>query len=393
MSRTITTIAAVSATLALATVAHAQIFLRAVPWFNPNGTSSAPFSNVLAAQCSAPAGGTIAVRPGTIFQSVTLNQPRTYTAPSGAATIDGRTSATTNLRIGSYNVRLWPSFFLSLTLADQDRANLIGPRLQAENCDAIGLQEVWGYRNDPGDTTAFISALRTNYWYYYGDGFGNLGNSNNSGLLTLTRNEPFGFSQSGYTECDGNDCLANKGFIRLSFVKDGFNVTVFNTHTQAGNSSGNQTTRLDQLNELAFAVNVWRSLNPSHVIFVVGDFNVDGNSSEFNNMANAMGGIAATADVRTNFPCSPDFSDCTSCAGNTLKQIFGGGGNTILDHILYVNSLDGTVKVVPTTYEVKQYRRTDGGFWCRNIAPTGCANDLSDHEAVFANFQLRRIPQ
>lgn len=392
MSRTLTTLAAVSATLALATVANAQTYLRAVPWFNPSGLAAAPFSNVLAAQCASSSGGTIVVRPGTIFQSVTLNQPRTYTATTGAATIDGRASATTTLRVGSYNVRLWPGFFAAQTFADQARADLIGPRLQAENCDIIGLQEVWDYRLDSPDASNFIDALRGNYWYYYGDFFGDAGNSNNSGLLTLTRNQPSAFSQSSYTECDGFDCLANKGFIRLSFVKDGFNVTVFNTHTQAGSSSENQTTRQDQLNELAVSVNVWRALNPSHVVFVVGDFNVDGNNVEFINMANAMGGIAATADARTNFPCSPDFSDCTSCGSNTIKQIFGDDTNsTILDHILYVGSADGTVKVVPTFYEVKQYRRTDGGQWCRNTAPTGCGNDLSDHEAVYANFQLRRV--
>ncbi|MFN5944008.1 MAG: hypothetical protein ACK46I_02905, partial [Phycisphaerae bacterium] len=89
MSRTLTTLAAVSATLALATVANAQTYLRAVPWFNPSGLAAAPFSNVLAAQCASSSGGTIVVRPGTIFQSVTLNQPRTYTATTGAGAPPG----------------------------------------------------------------------------------------------------------------------------------------------------------------------------------------------------------------------------------------------------------------------------------------------------------------
>ncbi len=391
--RTLAILAAAGTLLATGALAQGQTYLRPASWFNPSGTITAPFTNVSTAVCvqnSAP--GQVRMLPGTIYETVTIDTPVTFTAPNGPATIDARSTATTNIRVGTYNVRLWPSFFASLTLSDQARANLIGPRLDTENCDVIGLQEVWDYRLDSPDASGFIDAVTTGYPNeFYGGTFS--GNGNNSGLLTMSAFGMFGRVQGEFVECDGDDCSANKGWIRSTFIKNGFNVTVYNTHTQAGSSSGNQTTRADQLTQMASDILLFRTLNPSHAIFVIGDFNIDRDSSEFTgNMSNIMGGIAGLSDGATNFPCAADFNDCTSCASNTIKQIFGGDDNdTILDHILYVGSWDGTVKVVPTTYQVKTYRRTDGGEWCRNIIPTGCANDLSDHEAVFMDFQLRRV--
>ncbi len=384
--------AAASTIVLLAGIAQGQTYLRAASWFNPSGAPSAPYTNVSSAVCvqmSSP--GQVIIQPGTIYESVTIDTPTTFTAPNGPATIDSRSTATTTIRVGTYNVRLWPSFFLSLTLADQARANLIGPRLDAEDCDVIGLQEVWDYRLDSPDASGFINALTTGYPNsYYGDVFS--GNANNSGLLTMCRFGMFNRSQGQFAECDGDDCSANKGWIRSTFIKNGFNVTVYNTHTQSGSSSGNQTTRSDQLTQMASDILAFRIQNPSHAIIVVGDFNISRSSAEFTgNMSNIMGGIAGLSEGGTNLPCTDSFSSCTSCSSNTIKQIFGNDQNsTILDYILYAGSWDGTVKVIPTGHEVKTYRRTDGGEWCRS-SPTGCANDLSDHEAVFMNFQLRRV--
>jgi len=389
----ITPIAAGTLAVLTATAANAQVFLRSLPVFSPTGSSTLPHSNVAAgAWAAGQAGGDLRINAGTMHQTITLNQPLTLTANDGPATISANASASTNLRVGSYNVRLWPGFFVSLLFADHERADLIGPRLDAENCDVIGLQEVWDYALDIPDASEFISSVSTGYPFaYYGGEFN--GNFNSSGLLTMSPHLLWGGAQFTFGECDGNDCSANKGWTRTSFVKDGFTVTVFNTHTQAGNSAENRNTRLAQLNQMAVDILLFRSFNPTHAIFVVGDFNIDGFGSEFSgNMNSVMGGVAQLAHGARNFPGSPDANDCTACSFNTIKQIFGNDGtNTQLDHILYINSGDGQVKIIPTAYEVKQYRRTDGGQWCRNVVPTGCGNDLSDHEAVFMNFNLRRV--
>lgn len=371
-----------------------SVYVRTVPWFNPSGAASAPFSNIRAALC-----GTVQnpldmrLAPGTYYEPVTFSAPGTYSAPNGSATIDPGTLATTSFRVVSYNVRLWPGFFVSLTLADQERADLIGPRLTAENADVVALQEVWDYRLDAIDASARTNAVRGIYTsQYYGSEFYS-GDNMNSGLLTQSVHALSGGVQRRYTECDGNDCQASKGWTRVLMNKNGFNIAVFNTHTQAGSSAENKTTRLSQLNELAQDVVVFRALNPSYAVFVAGDFNIDLFNSEFSgNMSNAMGGMAGLAQGGLNEQCSLQTYACTACSSNSLKQIFGNDGtNTILDHVLYIGSADGTVKIVPTNYQVKHYRRTDGGQWCRNVTPTGCTNDLSDHEPVIMDFQLRRV--
>ncbi|MFO0857266.1 MAG: endonuclease/exonuclease/phosphatase family protein [Phycisphaerales bacterium] len=217
------------------------------------------------------------------------------------------------------------------------------------------------------------------------------GNGVNSGLVTYCNYPALALFQGSFQECDGNDCSSNKGWTRYMFNKDGFQVIVYNTHTQAGSGSDNVQTRIAQLNQIAVDAAVQRGINPGAVTFIVGDFNIDAWSSEFANVRVAFES-AGFVDTRGNLPCSPGFGNCTACSSNTIKQIFGNDGtNTILDHILYSPSIDGTVDIIPTNYEVKTFKRTDGGQWCRNVIPTGCADDLSDHEAIFGNFEIRRI--
>jgi hypothetical protein len=358
--------------------------------FRPSGTAASPYDSLQNAACNTVSGGTVNIAPGRIHEAVTITQNVTRRAPNGIATIDGTTPQRTSLRVGSYNVRLWPGFFVGQTLAEEQRAPLIGARLDAENCDIIGIQELWDYAIDAAGVDGFLNGVGSGYLFrYYGSNFGL--NANNSGLLTLSPFPIFSTTQGSYTECDGFDCDANKGYTRSVIVKNGITIALYNTHTQAGNGSDNVVTRDAQLAELAVDIIIYRSLNPSHVVIAVGDYNINAFSTEFNTLATTMS-LAGLRDARSNLPCSPDFSACTACTSNTMKQIFGSDGvSTTLDHILYAPSFDGTVKVIARTYDVKSYKRTDGGEWCRGVIPTGCADDLSDHEAVFVDFDIRRI--
>lgn len=391
--RTLKQILASCAMLAAASSAFAQgaqTWVSPTPGFYPTGSNVNPFGTLNGAICVTDTAGTVSLQPGRINESITINRSVTLTAPNGPATIDARSTSSTTLRVGSYNVRLWPGFFVSLTLAEAQRAPLIGNRIDIENCDIIGIQELWDYGLDIPNVDGYLSDLGVGYnFYYYGSDFA--GNGVNSGLVTYSNHAALGVFQGAFVECDGNDCSSNKGWTRYTFNKAGFSVIVYNTHTQAGNSSENVQTRIAQLNQIAIDASIQRAFNQGAVTFVVGDFNVDSWNSEFANVRAAFSG-SGFVDTRGQLPCSPGFSDCTACSTNTIKQIFGNDGtNTILDHILYAPSLDGTVDIIPTNYEVKTYKRTDGGEWCRTVTPTGCANDLSDHEAIFGNFELRRV--
>lgn len=197
----LTHIAAATTLVALgSSAANAQVFVRPLPVFSPTGSSTLPHSNLAAgAWAAGQSGGDLRINPGTMHQTITLNQPLTLTANGGSATISANASASTNLRVGSYNVRLWPGFFVSLLFADHERADLIGPRLDAENCDVIGLQEVWDYALDIPDASEFISSVSTGYPFaHYGGEFN--GNFNSSGLLTMSPHLLWGAAQFTYTE-------------------------------------------------------------------------------------------------------------------------------------------------------------------------------------------------
>jgi exonuclease III len=394
MNRSLLALAALS-TAFLPGLASAQVvYMRSVPTFDPNGSFNFPFGNLRASLCgSFQTPADVHISPGTYFEAGTYTSPATLTAPAGPVTISSQASAVVPLRVMSYNVRLWPGFFASLILSDNERAEFIGDRLATENADVIAMQESWDYRLDSVDASGRNNALKGGVYnnQYYGGAFLQGTDNVNSGLLTQSIHALSGGQQFRYVECDGNDCQASKGWTRVSFTKSGIPITIFNTHTQAGDSSGNQVTREDQMTQFVSDILLFRSLNPSHVIIAAGDLNVDRLGAEFSSTFAPLLRTSGMADAALNEQCSPQTSACTSCGYNTMKQIFGGSGSSLLDYIFYSAPANGSVEVVPVNYAVRQYRRTDGGQWCRTVTPTGCTTDYSDHEPIVADFQLRRI--
>jgi endonuclease/exonuclease/phosphatase family metal-dependent hydrolase len=394
MNRSLLALAALATALVPA-ASHAQIvYMRSVPTFDPNGSFNFPFGNLRASLCgSFQTPADVRISPGTYFEAGTYTRAATITAPSGPVTISSQASAVVPLRVVCYNVRLWPGFFASLILNDNERAEFIGDRLATENADVIAIQESWDYRLDSVDASGRNNALKGGVYnnQYYGGAFLQGTDNVNSGLLTQSVHALSGGQQFRYIECDGTDCQASKGWTRVTFTKSGIPVTVFNTHTQAGDSSENEQTRADQMTQFVSDILVFRSLNPSHVIIAAGDFNVDRLGAEFSSTFAPLLRGSGMADAALNEQCSPQTSACTSCLSNTMKQIFGGTSSTLLDYIFYSAPANGSVEVVPINYAVRQYRRTDGGQWCRTVEPTGCTTDYSDHEPIVADFELRRI--
>ncbi|CAG0992247.1 hypothetical protein PHYC_02363 [Phycisphaerales bacterium] len=398
MKPTIAILAAVA--LAIPSLASAQtVYVRPATWFNPSGAAGAPFSNVRASLCAVPASGTLHMSGGYFNETLLVTQPVTFTATVGSPSRVGEPGIDrTTLKVFSFNTHLFGNVIPFVPFwEDGARAGAIagylnGLRLQG--VDLVGLSEIWDADYWPD--------IRDNCQYPAG-GYGgrvDSGNVMNSGLAVFSLHPMLGGTQVSYNDASGNDANASKGYLRQTIVKDGFSIGFWNTHTQAGNGSSNVSDRALQLAQLAFDMNVYRQANPSHIVIAVGDFNVDGGSGEYTGtMSDTMGGTAATADVALNVACLGSSTHCTSCNDNDLHEFFngggGGGGGTRLDYVLYGNSSDGTVRMVPRVYE-----------WRRPLAPgnisgTGWAPEnggtrsmtsrhLSDHDAVYSEFDIVR---
>ncbi|HZW08771.1 MAG TPA: hypothetical protein VFF69_02610, partial [Phycisphaerales bacterium] len=192
-------------------------------------------------------------------------------------------------------------------------------------------------------------------------------------------------SESGFFES-----MASKGYIRTTFKKDGFPVTVFNTHTQSGDGSGDVEARADQLVELATSIQLWRATHPEHVVIALGDFNVIGGDVEYYaSMLISMGIQAGTLDGAQNQPCAGNSDDCTSCHDNELHNYFDpGGADKRLDYLLYAHSLDGSVKVLPLSYRVRRFQVPEPFADMSHDGLT--TRTLSDHDGVQMVLELQR---
>jgi endonuclease/exonuclease/phosphatase family metal-dependent hydrolase len=387
------TILAFAALAGFASATNAQtIFCRPTTWFNPNGTASAPFSNIAAAACASTPNGTIQLTPGTYFEQGTFNTPTRITSASGPSTIGLNATERTTFKVMSYNTHLFGAFPLPVW-QDEDRAIAMGlyfNQRRAEGVDLVGLQEVWA------------SNRWDNIWalsLYPGRAYGgrvDSGNTQNSGLAALSLNPILGGTQVSYTDDNGNDASASKGFLILHIQKGNFHLGVFITHTQSGSDSNDVSDRALQMQQLATNISVYRALYPSHAILALGDFNMSYASTEFTStLSNQMGGVGALADTSRNLACLGDADQCTTCADNTVRQAFGGTGNDRIDYIFYGNSADGSVKFIPKAYQVLRPSSPNlisGTGWNPETFSdfTLSSHILSDHEALYAEFELVR---
>lgn len=389
-------VAAAGALGGLASASHAVVFVRPVLWFNPSGATTAPFSNFAGATCRAVPFETITVRQGTFPDTFTCSKPLTLTTTGGEiATIGAQPTSVTSLKIFTFNLHLFGDVVPFLPIwQDGARTGAIAG-LTASNLgqgvDLVGYQELWD--PDYWDTIRVLGA------YPHG-GYGgrrDSGSAQNSGLALFSLWPISGGTQISYNDENGIDASASKGFLRQTIVKDGITIGVWVTHTQSGDGDSDKTTRLAQMQQLGIDIQVFRALYPSSPVFVMGDFNVEGETSEFTgNMSNAMGGLANVADTAINLgSCNGDGIACTSCSDNDLREYFNGvKPGTRLDYVLYANASNGSVRVIPKVYDVRRplagstisgsgYAPENGGIKSMS------SRMLSDHDAVYAEFELR----
>ncbi|MBK7404397.1 MAG: endonuclease/exonuclease/phosphatase family protein [Phycisphaerales bacterium] len=379
-----TRIAAISVlvTVTLAGVASGQTSMTKAGFFDPDGAAQRPFSLLPAALCAAPNNGTIQIGPGVYHDTGVFSDPAILMGTTGPATLGITGAQRTTFSVVTYNTHLFGDLLLGAeTFKDAERASYIAKVTGAEPIDVLGLQELWDgdFWNTMVKDSGFVSG-------FYGSDHDDPLDVLHSGLALFGRSTLAIPQQYFYTDERGEDAFASKGFIRATIIKDGFPITIFNTHTQAGSGTDNEDTRFQQLLQLAGAVQGFRAVNPGHVVIVMGDFNVPGETAEhYVNMRSAMV-IPSLHDGGPNFRCSPDSFACTSCSTNELKQYFSGSGDTRLDYILYAPSLDGSVDIVPTALERREFQIPAGK---PDLCDNGwCIRDLSDHYGLFMQFDI-----
>jgi endonuclease/exonuclease/phosphatase family metal-dependent hydrolase len=376
---------------------QAQTHVRPTPWFNPNGLSQQPYNVIEAAACDVPAGGQLVLQTGTYHETLTLNQPMRLTASvNGPAVIGDLGTRRTTLKVFCYNTHLFghPEIPGLPIWRDADRTGAIAGHLNGlrnQGVDFVGLQEVWD-----SDLYSTIAVGSQYPWVGYG-GRSDGSNILSSGLAALSQHSLTNFAQIAYTDDSGFDASSTKGFIQMTMTKAGFQVGVFVTHTQSGDSGSNVSDRRLQLAQLSVAINIYRTFNPSHAILVMGDFNINAMQADYTgSMSTNLGGVGAVADSARNLACVGADNHCTSCNDNDLNRYFNnttGTGGTRLDYILYGNSADGTVRLVPTFYDVRRPLSPVEISGVGNATQNGgfksmTSRTLSDHDAIYAEFDL-----
>lgn len=374
--------------LAAAGSAEAQLYVNTPGFFDPSGLSSQPFSSIQGAACAITSGATMAIGPGTYREAVTISEPMTLAATGLPVTIGQMTAQSTSLRVVTYNTHLFGNNAIPglPRWLDAARANYIGQVINDDQADIVALQEVWD--GSFFQTIATFSGYPSGFW---GGDVGAFPRVLGSGLAIYSMTPIQSPAQIPYNDSNGTstDALATKGYVQSTITKDGFSIGFFDTHTQSGDGSGDVSARASQLQQLAVSVQVYRTLHPTHPVIIVGDFNVIGESLEhFATMRNALWGTAQTKDGLRNLPCTSD-PWCTSCNTNQLRVYFDPtGSNTRLDYMLYASSMDGSVEIVPTRYERKEFQ-IPAGFPA--LSDDGLTTrDLSDHYGLMMDFELHR---
>ncbi len=414
--------AAVGLTLLVLTATGApaqQIHLHPAGSFAPDGSPENPFQLVRAGICKATPGGTLVLHPGDYREVMTVPDPNsinqagvTLTALPGSSAVIGNVEglARTTLKVLTYNTHLFGPG-VAPTFDDGRRAELIGEivaqTFAEEGLDVVGLTEVWD--EDLADVIMQrVGSPEASS--FYGDAIDS-GSLENSGLLLLSRHpltnrrQVFYHDESGFLEP-----LASKGFLEATMTvtrTDGFTGTlgIFLTHTQADQTHDDVDTRALQLRQLSLAIGGYQIRNPTHEIIAMGDFNVDGESSEYQDSLRPSLDVRGLSDAVRHTPCFDATAHATYAARNDLVRIFEGDEpSQRLDYVFY--SSGAAFDFLPRRAAIREYTTTPP--LCRDIVALTCAltpldarvhldglllhlsDDLSDHYGLMVEFDAYR---
>jgi endonuclease/exonuclease/phosphatase family metal-dependent hydrolase len=253
----------------------------------PTGTQSAPYQMVEAgiARAKHLPGSNIIIGPGKYYETFTVNTPVTLKASGGVVTIgklDYQTSTT--MDIITLNTHLGGDETFMCNWADCLRAGDIGKFIKAlfPKPDVVAFQEIWDedfFKG--GDCDEDIEILRDSK-YKYGEHGEKEKPVLNSGLALMSKDSLRDFVQVQWNE-EGGEWPTAKGYVHATIIKDKFAIGLFNLHAKAGDDLEDRIIRREQLQQLIDTVTRYRRKYPDRVVFVMGDFNIKGERSEYYN--------------------------------------------------------------------------------------------------------------
>jgi endonuclease/exonuclease/phosphatase family metal-dependent hydrolase len=373
-----------------------------------------------AAAALPPAGGTVSIQPGVYRETFSIVNPAVLEAPSGAVTIGAvGIAASTTFTVLSWNTHLYgddlslPSGipgFPNLHWQDYERADFIGSYFAGRilKPDMVALSEIWdedlfvggdganGIRPQSG-YSSWMNFPETKSGAVFACGLLPMPAVFHSGLTMMAALPMAAMERVHYSDCSGDcptdgspDCLASKGFIGATIAKAGFSIRVYSTHTQAGNDPDAISARQNQLRQLGDAITAYRSANPSHPVFVMGDLNVIGETGTYNFLGDQFGNRGGF-DAARNAPGAyifdqPDASYSLLAKNELAIHFDPASSNQRLDYVWYFPSLDGKVRVQPASVQVSKPNRPA-------VSADGLTSDeISDHYPIEATFRLDLIP-
>jgi len=164
--------------------------------------------------------------------------------------------------LASYNIHGLP---MIMTFDETyKRMKEISEVMNTQNVDVINFQEDWTTHGN----NILISNLEKYSWNQRLTEFTHTYSIFGSGLLQMSKNIPVNSSQIVYTDRYGyDDMWANKGFqiMRLG------NIDIYNTHMDAGKTSGDSQAREKEINQLIEYATTW---SHGRAIIIGGDTNL-----------------------------------------------------------------------------------------------------------------------
>lgn len=358
----------------------------------PTGSLSSPYQMVEAGivKTKTSSANTVIIAPGKYYETFTIDTPCILKASGGNAIIGELDyQASTTLEIITLNTHLGGDEVFFPSWQDYERADDIADFFGGHNPrpDVVGFQEIWDEDLFFGGDGA--NGIRPRSGYPYGDHGDEESDVLNSGCALMSNYPLANFLQTEWDDCYGIfECNAAKGWVQATIVKDGFSIGLFDLHAQSDYTDSDIKARKNQMVELKDVVNSYRAQHPSHVVFVMGDFNIYGEGDEYNDtLIPNVGEGAGGKDADRN---SPGFilgssEQWTYCDCNPLAIYFDDEAvSGRLDYIFYFPSSDGSVEVLPSSVNVLKFI---GRMHSEDNLTT---NQSSDHWSVHGQFKIIR---
>nr|WP_243876761.1 jacalin-like lectin [Streptomyces sp. 846.5] len=284
-------------------------------------------------------------------------------ATAHSDTVIGGSFSTLNYNVAGLPVVHEPPTTLSMEAA----ATQIGQRIAAGGYDLVNMQEDFNYH-------AYIYAADTHTYRTATSGAAGFGD----GLNTVSNYAWDGddFERDKWSSCypDNGDCITPKGFSFMRWrIAEGDYVDVYNIHTNAGTSSGDETARQAEWTQLSGFI---QTHSTGNAVIVMGDTN-----SRYTRTADQLQGFVAANGLSDSWVQLELGGTAPAAGGATLLCNEAAITNTceVTNKTLYRSS--SLITLTPTSYN-----NDHAGFLDSNGAM------LSDMDPIQVGFTWAQNP-